>query len=45
LPTKEEEIAEYKREYAALGHDFYQDMTLIKYCGIRLRNYLREPQR
>jgi hypothetical protein len=28
-----------------LGHDFYQDMTLVEYCGLRLRNRPREPQR
>ena len=44
-PTHAEDIAEYQREYAALGHDFHQDMTLVKYCGLRLRNRPREPQR
>jgi hypothetical protein len=40
-----EDIAEYRREYAPLGRDFHQDMTLVEYCGLRLRNLLREPQR
>jgi hypothetical protein len=38
-------VAEYRREYAALGRDFHQDMTLVEYCGLRLRNRPREPQR
>jgi hypothetical protein len=25
--------------------DFHQDMTLVEYCGLRLRNRPREPQR
>jgi hypothetical protein len=45
LSTHAEDIAEYQREYAALGQDFHQDMTLVKYCGLRLRNRPREPQR
>jgi hypothetical protein len=28
-----------------LGRDFHQDMTLVEYCGLRLRNRPREPQR
>jgi hypothetical protein len=44
-PTHVDDIAEYRREYAALGHDFHQDMTLVEYCGLRLRNRPREPQR
>jgi hypothetical protein len=28
-----------------LGRDFHQDMTLVEYCGLRLRNCPREPQR
>jgi hypothetical protein len=44
-PTHADDIAEYMREYAALGRDFHQDMTLVEYCGLRLRNCLREPQR
>ena len=44
-PTHADDIAEYRREYAALGHDFHQDMTLVEYCGLRLRNRPREPQR
>jgi hypothetical protein len=43
--THAEDIAEYRREYAALGRDFQQDMTLVEYCGLRLRNRPREPQR
>jgi hypothetical protein len=44
-PTHLEDIAEYRREYASLDHDFNQDMTLVEYCGLRLRNRPREPQR
>jgi hypothetical protein len=33
------------REYAGLGRDFHQDMTLVEYCGLILRNHPREPQR
>jgi hypothetical protein len=44
-PTQAEDIAEYRREYAALGRDFHQDMTLVEYCGLRLRNRSKEPQR
>jgi hypothetical protein len=44
-PTQAEDIAEYRREYAVLGHDFHQDMTLVEYCGLRGRNRPREPQR
>jgi hypothetical protein len=44
-PTHADDIAEYRREYAALGRDFHQDMTLVEYCGLRLRNFPREPQR
>jgi hypothetical protein len=43
--TQAEDMAEYRRVYASLGHDFQQDMTLVKYCGLRLRNRPREPQR
>jgi hypothetical protein len=45
LPTQAEDIAEYRRESAALGRDFHQDTTLVEYCGLRLRNRPREPQR
>ena len=45
LPTQAEDIAEYRREYAALGHDFHQDVTLVEYCELRLKNRPREPQR
>jgi hypothetical protein len=45
LPTQVEDIAEYKRGYAALGRDFHQDMTLVEYCGLRSMNHPREPQR
>jgi hypothetical protein len=45
LPTQAEDIAEYKREYAALGRDFHHDMTLVEYCGLRGMNHPREPQR
>jgi hypothetical protein len=46
-PTQAEDIVEYRREYAALGHDFHHDMNLVEYCGLRLRlrNRPREPQR
>jgi hypothetical protein len=44
-PTHTKDIVEYQREYVALGHDFHQDMTLVDYCGLRLRNCPREPQR
>jgi hypothetical protein len=44
-PTHADDIAEYRREYVALSHDFHQDMTLVKYYGLRLRNRPREPQR
>jgi hypothetical protein len=40
-----EDIAEYKREYAALGRDFIHDMTLVEYCGLRVRNNPKEYQR
>jgi hypothetical protein len=41
-PTQAEDITEYTREYATLGRDFHQDMTLVEYCGLRLRNRPRE---
>jgi hypothetical protein len=44
-PTHVEDIAEYRREYAALGRDSHQDMTLVEYRGLRLRNHPRELQR
>jgi hypothetical protein len=44
-PTHAEDIAEYRREYAVLGRDFHQDMTLVEYCGLRLKNHPRKPQR
>jgi hypothetical protein len=44
-PTQVEDIAEYKREYAALGHDFIHDMTLVEYYGISVRNNPKESQR
>jgi hypothetical protein len=33
-PTHADDIAEYRREYAALGCDFHQDMTLVEYYGL-----------
>jgi hypothetical protein len=42
-PIHADDIAEYRREYTALGRDFHQDMTLIEYCGLRLRNCPKEP--
>jgi hypothetical protein len=44
-PTHADDIAENRREYTTLGPDFHQDMTLVEYCGLRLRNRLREAQR
>jgi hypothetical protein len=44
-PTQAEDIAKYRREYTALGRDFHQDMTLVEYCGLSLRNHPKEPQR
>jgi hypothetical protein len=44
-PTHADDIAEYRREYATLGCDFHQDMTLIEYCGLRLRNLPLESRR
>jgi hypothetical protein len=44
-PTYTEDIAEYRREYAALGRDFHRDMTLVEYCGLGLRNRPKEPER
>jgi hypothetical protein len=40
-PTHADDIAKYRREYATLRHDFHQDMTLVEYCGLRLRNCRR----
>jgi hypothetical protein len=45
LPTQAKDIAEYKREYAALGRDFHHDMTLVEYCGLRGMDHPKEPQR
>jgi hypothetical protein len=45
LTTQAEDMAEYRREYASLGRDFQQDMPLVEYCGLKLRNRPREPQR
>jgi hypothetical protein len=44
-PSHAEDITEYRREYAAMGRDFHQDMIVVKYCGLGLGNYPREPQR
>jgi hypothetical protein len=44
-PTDADDIAEYRREYATLGRDFHQDMTLVEYYGLILRNFAIEPQR
>jgi hypothetical protein len=44
-PTHADEIAEYRREYTALGRDFHQNMTLFEYYGLRLNNCPIEPQR
>jgi hypothetical protein len=43
--THAEDMAEYRREYAAMDRDFQRDMTLVEYCGLRLRNRPRDPQR
>jgi hypothetical protein len=45
LPTQAEDIEEYRREYAVLVHDFHQDMNLVEYCGLELRNRPKEPQK
>jgi hypothetical protein len=45
LPTQVEDIEKYRREYASLGSDFHQDMTLVKYFGLRIRNHPSDPQR
>jgi hypothetical protein len=44
-PTHAEDIADYRREYATLGRDFHQNMTLVEYCGLKLRNHPREPRK
>ena len=44
-PTHANDIAEYRREYATLGCDLYQDMILVEYSGLRLRNRPRELER
>jgi hypothetical protein len=33
------------REYTTLGRDFHQNMTMVEYRGLRLRNCPKEPQR
>jgi hypothetical protein len=33
-PTHADDIAEYRKEYAALGCDFHQDMNLVEYYGL-----------
>jgi hypothetical protein len=43
LPSHAEDISDYQREYATLGHDFHQDITLVTYCGLRLRKLPGEP--
>jgi hypothetical protein len=43
--TQAEDISEYRREYATLGPEFHHDMTLVEYCGLRLGNRPRDPQR
>jgi hypothetical protein len=43
--THVEDMAEYRREYAAMDSDFQRDMTLVEYCGLRLRNRPRDLQR
>jgi hypothetical protein len=44
-PTQAKDITEYKREYVALGPDFRHDMTLVEYCGLKLRNGPIDTQR
>ena len=39
-PTHAEDIAEYRREYAALGRDIHQDMTLVEYCGLVIARFV-----
>jgi hypothetical protein len=43
--TQAKDIVDYMREYASLGPEFHNDMTLVEYCGLRLRNHPRDPQR
>jgi hypothetical protein len=43
--THAEDMAEYRREYAAMDRDFQRDMTLVEYCGLRLMNRPRDLQR
>jgi hypothetical protein len=44
-PTHADDIAKSRRGYTTLGRHFHQDMTLVKYYGLRLRNRPRESQR
>jgi hypothetical protein len=41
-PTQAKDIAEYRREYATFRPDFHQDMTLVEYCGLGIRNCPRD---
>jgi hypothetical protein len=41
--TQGEDIAEYMREYAALGPEFHHDMTFLEYYGLEIRNRPRDP--
>ena len=43
--TQAEDIVDYRREYAALGPEFHNDMTLVEYCRLRLRDHPRDRQR
>jgi hypothetical protein len=44
-PTHAEDISKYRREYTTLGREFHQDMTLVEYYGLRLRNHPKETKR
>jgi hypothetical protein len=40
-PTHADDIEKYRREYTTLRREFHQDMTLVEYCELRLRNHRR----
>jgi len=44
-PTQVDDTVEYRREYVALGPDFHQDMTLVDYYGLKVRNRPKDTQR
>jgi hypothetical protein len=43
LTTQAKNIVDYRRDYVALGLEFLNDMTLVEYCGLRLKNHPRDP--